>query len=148
MAGKIRRGWSPVLGWTHLWQGHHAHAQLEPRPHLSRHLGQCPVSIHLHAGPRFLEFTTADARVVCSDWDPGYALSPGELLETAVAGTAVAHLCGRCAVGASRPQCRTRLFCQRSTVPPPQAAAAGADDHAASHPTTGTTARTLAPRPD
>src|SRR5262245_46228672 len=105
MARKIQRRWSPVLGWTHLWEGHYPGAQVETRPHLSRHMGQCPVSIHLRTGPRFLEFSTADARVVCGDWDPGCSLRPWVLLEASVTGAAVARLCGECAPGASRPQC-------------------------------------------
>src|SRR5262249_5023178 len=38
--------------------------------------------------------TSTDARVVSGDWDHGGALGPGDPLETADTGTAVARLCG------------------------------------------------------
>src|SRR5713101_3296839 len=148
MAGKIQRGWPSVLGWTPLWEGDHASGQLEPGTHLSRDMGQRPVSVHLRTGPWPLEFPTADARVVFGDWCSGRPLGPWALLDTTVTGAAVARLCGGCPPGASRPECKAGVFCQRSAIPPRQAAVMGVDDYPAPPTTLGAAAWTCALRPD
>src|SRR5262249_18079238 len=117
MARKIQCAWTPIMGWTPVWEGQHTGDELESGTYLSGDLGERPVPVRLRAGPRFLGLPTVDARVVCGDCHPYRSLGSWSLLETVVVGPAVARVCGGCPPGASRPQCTAGVFYQCSAVP-------------------------------
>src|SRR4029434_5109785 len=105
------------MGWTPVWEGQYTGDELEPGTYLSGDLGECPVPVHLCAGSRVLGVPTLDAAVVFGDCDPYRSLGSWSLLETVVVRPAVARVCGGRPPDASRPQCTTCVFCQRSAVP-------------------------------